>query len=239
MPALDRCVKPLLTYVTVTQPTAVEGLTAVIAARVRELRRSSGISQAELGERMTNLGYRWGRTSVQKLETGGRAAVSAGELFALAALFDVPVPWMVIDPMAVSAVPIAGRKVAPWLALMWLTGRVPLAEPPGAAWGTAAPVIALGHQIAAVTERHAQLRAHREIVAALLPGDRSKDRVADDERQERRTLEDLARVLTELRRLSYPAPLLPGDVIDRATALGVELPGVDRTVEPEGGERDG
>jgi len=222
MPALDRCVKPLLTYVTVTQP-AVEHLTAVIAARVRELRRSSGISQAELGERMTNLGYRWGRTSVQKLETGGRAAVSAGELFALAALFDVPVAWMVVDPMAVSAVPIAGREVAPWRALMWLTGRVPLADPPGAAWTTAAPVIALGHQIAALTERHAQLRAHREIVAQMLPGDRDQDRAGDDERQERRTLEDLARALSALRRMSYPAPSLPDDVIDRATALGVDL----------------
>jgi len=84
-------------------------------------------------------------------------------------------------------------------------------------------VIALAHQIAALTERHAQLRAHREIVAQLLPGDGEADRAVDDERQERRTLEDLARVLIELRKLSFPAPVLPDDVANRATALGVEL----------------
>ena len=234
MPPLAHCVKFLLTYVAVTQP-ALEQLTAVIAARVRELRRSSGISQAELGERMTNLGYRWGRTSVQKLETGGRAAVSAGELFALARTFDVPVPWMVIDPIAGGAVPIAGVEVTPWRALTWLVGRAPLAGPPSATWDKAARVIALAHQIAALTERHAQLLAHREIAATLLP-DRHDEAGsgADDDRQELMVLHSLARPLAALHEWGYPLPPLPCDLVKRADALGVVLPGVDRTVGPEG-----
>lgn len=200
-------------------------ITLVLAERVRHLRKAAGLSHSDLAERVSQLGPAWSRSTAAKLENRRRESVTLQECLALARVLDVPLPWLLIDPMAVSAVPIAGVEVAPWRALMWLTGRVPLADPPGAAWGTAAPVIALAHQIAAVSERWAQLRAHREIVAQLLPGDGDKDRADDDERHERRLLADLARPLAALQKLDYPRPPLPCDLIERAAALGVELDG--------------
>lgn len=205
-------------------PERADPITRLVAGRVRALRDARGISGATLGAAVRALGLRsWAPATVGKLETMRRQSITVQEWLALSVALSVPPIWLLIDA-AGGAVPIAaGVKADPHAALMWLTGRSPMADPAGAEWETAARVIALAHQIAALTERHAQLRAHREIVAQLLPDDGEADRAVDDERQERRTLEDLARVLIELHKVSFPAPVLPGDVTDRATALGVEL----------------
>jgi len=205
-------------------PERADPITRLVAGRVRALRTERRISGATLGAAVRALGLRnWAPATVGKLETMRRQSITVQEWLALSVALDVPPVWLLVDPDD-GAVPIAtGVEAGPHRALLWLTGRVPLTDPAGAAWETAARVIALTGQIAALTERHAQLRAHREIVAALLPGDGDKDRVDDDERQERRTLDDLARVLSALRKLGYPAPLLPGDLVDRADTLGVDL----------------
>jgi len=224
----------------VTHPerATAEPITALVADRVRELRNSSGLSQAELAAKMVKLGIPWTRLTVVNLEkrskearerggAGGRDAVTAQELLALATVFDVPLPWLLIDPMAVSAVPIAkGVEVDPWTALLWLVGKEPLTDPPGPTWDTASRVIGQACQVATLVERHAQLRTHQEIAAIMLV-DRHDlaDRGAEDEGQERRVLESLARLLAVLEDRGYPRPPLPCDLIKRAADLGVELNG--------------
>ncbi len=224
----------------VTHPerATAEPITALVADRVRELRNSSGLSQAELAAKMVKLGIPWTRLTVVNLEkrskearerggAGGRDAVTAQELLALATVFDVPLPWLLIDPMAVSAVPIAkGVEVDPWTALLWLVGKEPLTDPPGPTWDTASRVIGQACQVATLVERFGQLRTHRETVAALLPDGRDADRAAEDERQERRILEDLTRPLRALVRLGFSPPSLPDELLKRAAELDVELPGL-------------
>ena len=163
---------------------------------------------------------------MQKLETGKRGSVSAGELFALALVFDVPLPWLLVDPEAGTAVPIAkGVEVDPWTALWWLVGKRPLTDPPGPTWDTAAAPIRQACQVASLVERFGQVRTHRENVAALLPDGRDADRALEDERQERRILEDLTRPLRALVRLGFSPPPLPDELVKRAVELDVELDG--------------
>lgn len=63
--------------------------TAVIAGRVRELRRRRGWTAADLGARLTEHGVRWNRSVVANFESGRRPAVSVQELLALALVLDV------------------------------------------------------------------------------------------------------------------------------------------------------
>src|SRR5438105_11407018 len=72
--------------------------TAVIAAKVFELRKGRGWSADELAVRMTAAGIAWTRLVVTKLETGRRKSVSVEELLALAYVLDVAplhlmIPW--------------------------------------------------------------------------------------------------------------------------------------------------
>lgn len=72
--------------------------TAVIAARVRELRRGRGWSADDLAAGMTAAGIPWTRLVVTKLETGRRKSVSTEELLALAYVLDAApiyllLPW--------------------------------------------------------------------------------------------------------------------------------------------------
>ncbi|WP_052479814.1 helix-turn-helix domain-containing protein [Streptomyces sp. NBRC 110035] len=75
---------------------ASSGPTAVIAGRVRELRRRRGWTAADLGARLTEHGLPWNRTTVVKLENGRRENVSVTELLVLAeALGTAPVNLLV------------------------------------------------------------------------------------------------------------------------------------------------
>ena len=200
-------------------------ITLVLAERVRHLRKAAGLSHSDLAERVSQLGPAWSRSTAAKLENRRRESVTLQECLALAQVFDVPLPWLLVDPEAGTAVPIAGVEVAAWPALMWLVGKEPLTNPPGPAWDTAARVIAQACQVSALVERFAQVRTHHATVAALLPAGQDADRAEEDERQERRVLVDLARPLSALLRLGYPPPALPDDLIKRAAHLGVELDG--------------
>lgn len=64
--------------------------TAVVAARMRELRTKRGWSADELARRMKAAGVPWERIVVTKLENGHRASVSVAELLALAAVLNCP-----------------------------------------------------------------------------------------------------------------------------------------------------
>jgi len=72
--------------------------TAVIAAKVLELRKGRGWSADELAVRMTAAGVAWTRLVVTKLEKGYRQSISVEELLALAYVLDVApvnllIPW--------------------------------------------------------------------------------------------------------------------------------------------------
>lgn len=62
----------------------------LFGARVKALRQARGLTQEQLGERMTNAGYPMHQTTVAKLESAGRPT-SVGEVAVLATLFGVPI----------------------------------------------------------------------------------------------------------------------------------------------------
>lgn len=195
-------------------------VTAVIAGRVRALRESARMSGSVLAAEMANLGIPWNRTTVAKLETGRRESVTVQELLALAVVLDVPAVWLLADPAAETPSPIAaGVERDPWPALMWMIGKEPLTDRPGTPWGAAALPMRWACQVATLVERFREVRTGNEISAAVLPG---KERARQDE-DERRVLRTLAAPLRRLRDLSFPAPALPADVLDRARELDVDL----------------
>jgi transcriptional regulator with XRE-family HTH domain len=75
----------------------------VIAQKVRQLRAERGWSQEDLAERMTRHGWPMHQTTIAKLEAGKRP-LRAGEAYALALVFGLPV-------QALWYVPVAGE---PW-----------------------------------------------------------------------------------------------------------------------------
>jgi len=63
----------------------------VIGANIRALRVAAGLTQAELGQAMVEMGFPWqSRQTVAEVEAG-RRHVAPEELVALAAYFDVPI----------------------------------------------------------------------------------------------------------------------------------------------------
>lgn len=215
-------------------PERADPITRLVASRVRALRTERGMSGAALGAAVHALGlHSWVASTVGKLETMRREALTIRELIALAVALGVPLPWLLVDPEAGTAVPITkGVEVDPWTALLWLVGKQALTDPPGPTWDTAAAPIRQACQVATLVERFGQLRTHREIVAAVLPDGRDADRALEDERQERRILEDLTRPLRALLKLGFPPPSLPDDLLKCAAELDVELPGLDGVTQP-------
>lgn len=68
-------------------------LEAVVGGRVRALREAQGLSQAQLGQRMGELGFPMEQPTVYKLEKGARP-IRLNELAALCIIFDVPIESM-------------------------------------------------------------------------------------------------------------------------------------------------
>ena len=65
-------------------------LAELFAARVREFREQAGMTQRQVAERMSDLGYRIHQTTMAKIEAGTRPVV-VGEAVALARIFGVSV----------------------------------------------------------------------------------------------------------------------------------------------------
>lgn len=101
-------------------------MTGTLAARVRGLRRSGGLSQAELGERMAELGAAWSRTVVAQVESGRRETVTVPELLALALAFRVPVTALLVDESAERVTVAEGHEYHPVDVLLWLIAERPL-----------------------------------------------------------------------------------------------------------------
>jgi transcriptional regulator with XRE-family HTH domain len=213
------------------RPTA-EAITAVIAERVRSIRDSAGMSQSALAGKVAELGIPWKRSTVVNLETrapdsrgrgAGRDVVTVQELLALAVALDVPPVWLLADPKSEEpvAVAVGGEreiKLVPWSALLWMIGREPLAEVPGARYAEARAALV---ELQRVAQTLSSIRAVEEVRAGghgLLEGG---DRRAEDER----LLQALQRPLELLAKWGYPAPPLPADVLHRAQELNIDLPG--------------
>jgi transcriptional regulator with XRE-family HTH domain len=110
----------------VTQP---QKPTQVIAARVKELRRKRGMSAAQLGDRLRDVGINWDRAILANLENGRRASVSVEELFGLALVLDVAPLHLVVPPVDGEGKPYAVTPTVTQPAgrvRSWVAGRHPI-----------------------------------------------------------------------------------------------------------------
>ena len=229
MPETSRCVKHLLMCVVVTQAklpgVTPDPITRLIGRRVLERRKEMGMSQTALGERMTERGSPWSRTSVAKLETGKRSGITVQELLALAQVFDVPPPLLLADPKTGLPVPVTpDREVAAWPALLWLLAAQPL-DQESAHWMHGARPAVLGGQISQAVDQLVDEWNRRSVKAMLKPEDAPSEE--ETTKQDRRDLHGLSGLLSALAQYDTPPPPIPNAVISRAAQLAVKLPGVE------------
>lgn len=71
----------------------------VIAARMKELRKSRGWSAAHLASEMKKVGIPWDRSIVASFELGRRASVTVEEFFALAYVLSVAPVHLMVPPL--------------------------------------------------------------------------------------------------------------------------------------------
>lgn len=217
MPVVASCVKSVLACVAVTQSEqserVVDPITAVIARRLAERRQAIGINQTELAARMTERGSAWSRTTVQKLESGKRGAVSAQELLALALVLDVPPVMLIADPRQPGTVPVAdGLDVDQWGALMWLVGTGTIDKTnSGRNFTDAAWLIGAGFTLV-------------EALGDLHQVDRAQELT---DARHRNALERIRTALTRIEAQGAAPPQLAEPVLKRAAELDVDLPGVE------------
>jgi transcriptional regulator with XRE-family HTH domain len=106
--------------------------TAVIAARVHELRKGRGWSAEELAIRMTAAGMAWTRLVVTKLETGRRKSVSTEELLALAYVLDVAPIYLLLPWDDGAAYPVTpNTRARTGLVREWVRGTIEGSTLPG------------------------------------------------------------------------------------------------------------
>ena len=98
-------------------------LAASIGERVRELRKTQGLSAQELADRTTTLGHEVKRSVISDMEIGRRPTVALPDIFVLARALSVP-PIALIAPAASgSAIEVlAGDAVDTWAAVDWING---------------------------------------------------------------------------------------------------------------------
>lgn len=104
-----------------------EPLTAVVAARVKEVRRKRGWSAERLAAEMAKVGVPWTRMVVTKLETGRRPSVSLTEVLALAYVLGVAPIHLIVPTEGDAPYPVTPEWVVkPARAREWIRGRHPL-----------------------------------------------------------------------------------------------------------------
>jgi transcriptional regulator with XRE-family HTH domain len=197
-----------------THAPEVPGVSAALATRIRSLRDARGWRQKDLADRMTKLGFDWGRTTVQKFETGGRASLSVAELLGLALVFDLPPALLLADPRSEGDVNVAdGVSLGPWELLMWLLGAV-------GPRGTSEEF-----------RRGSWLVQAAWTVAETLAELRRVDRAINPERareltdlRHREALGRLRQALLRIEGSGAPRPELPEGVYKRAAELDIDIP---------------
>ncbi|HEY2205139.1 MAG TPA: helix-turn-helix transcriptional regulator [Pseudonocardia sp.] len=215
--------------------TAVEPVTTVIAQRVRELRSSRGMSQAELAQAMVAAGrIKWTRATVGNLErraptnsraTGaetGRDAVSVQELLALARSLRVPPVALLVNPGGGPTPVVDGVDTDAGSALLWIIGKQPLDDHgyPDGAWTTAATMIERLWQIATLVDL-LERSSSRGALTEMALGERFDTESHD--RADRSLVTGLAAYLKELVAAGMTPPPMPEFVLHRAQQLGVDL----------------
>jgi transcriptional regulator with XRE-family HTH domain len=102
---------------------AHERATQIVARRVREARKSRGWTQAELAERLEEVGYPKTRDTLTKLESGQQRGISVDDVFALAAALGVN-PVHLLTPLEDNVpVAITNSVVYPaWVVRRWIGG---------------------------------------------------------------------------------------------------------------------
>jgi transcriptional regulator with XRE-family HTH domain len=117
----------------------------VFAMRVREARKRRGWTQKQLADRLTEIGYPTERTTVVKIEAGGRRSnAPISDVFAFAVAFGVsPVHLLVPldDEAEVRIVGVAEPMKAP-AARAWIRGRLLLPDADTVAYLSEFPVSA-------------------------------------------------------------------------------------------------
>jgi transcriptional regulator with XRE-family HTH domain len=198
---------------------APDPITRLIGQRVLERRKAAGMSQTALGERMTEQGSPWSRTSVAKLEAGKRGAVTVQELLALALVFDVPPVLLIADPREqekLGDVPIAKDLVGDqWGVLLWLVG---VADAPGGR--SSRNDSELVHAGISVMEAVGDLKRRIRTV------DPAQGQEQTDVAHREAALRMVA-AFRKIRRLGAEPPRLAEHHIERARELGVDLYGED------------
>lgn len=221
-----------------TQPPGadIEPMTDHIRARVRKLRKATGMSQAELAEKVTDHGLDWGRTTVAKLEAGGRKAITVQELFILALVFDVPPALLLADPREPDQVPItANKRVDAWQVLLWLVGIVNLGESGrgGERWQTSTMVRA-GDRVVQASGVLSRPPFDEDYYAAMDPDDpETASRARERDRDQRRdALHALAGACSSLLRAGTPLPsFIPMDVVrQQAVELDIDIDGIEKSL---------
>lgn len=104
--------------------------TDVMAINVKELRKRHGWTAAQLAERMTKLGFRWDRFTVQNLENRRRTSVSLDETFALAYVLDAAPAHLIVplDDTEQWFPVVPGVNVPVTMAAGWIRGQVCVGE---------------------------------------------------------------------------------------------------------------
>jgi transcriptional regulator with XRE-family HTH domain len=102
--------------------------TALVAARVRELRDGRGWSAQRLADELTQVGINWDRSIVANLESGRRATVSVEELLALAYVFGVA-PVHILVPTDDRPYPVVPTDERPTRQVRaWIRGKEALKD---------------------------------------------------------------------------------------------------------------
>lgn len=194
-------------------------ITAVIAQQVRRLRQEADMPGAKLAGKLAALGVPWNRTTVAKFETGHRRSVTVQELLALAIALNVPPIWLLADPTTGASVPVAsGVDPDPWSALLWMAGKSDTAGD----WRHSQEPLSVVYQVVEIVAVYRKRRSDRLTTAALIDDPGHDDPALNlDERARLTALQDRLQYLVAN---GYRTPALPGDVLDRARALGVTLP---------------
>jgi transcriptional regulator with XRE-family HTH domain len=101
----------------------------VIRARVKELRGRSGMTAADLAERLAELGVNWNRSIVANFEGGRRPTVSVVEWLALAQVLNVAPVHLLVPTDAPAGTPYLvtpNREASVEDVRDWVRGIVPL-----------------------------------------------------------------------------------------------------------------